>query len=103
MNVGIAVVASELEEAVETRTRRIRRGDVDGIVAFAHVEGGAVHVDRANGQRNQEVRVGIAVAVSVGRKVVGIKEVADLEILRDRLAVVARNSGREVLRRLDAS
>jgi len=96
-------IAGQLQEAVEARPRRVGGGNVNGIVAFAHVEGAAVHIHRLNSQRDQHVGVRVAVPVGVGREIVGIEEIANLEILRNRLAVVAGNSGSEVLRRFDAA
>ena len=78
-------------------------GQIDGVIALAHVERAAVDSDAVDGQRNQRIRIGVAVTVRVGGQIVGIQKVADLEVLRNGLAMVAGDSGSEILRRLDAS
>src|SRR5215472_10726126 len=102
-DVGIAVVARELQKVAEARAWSVSRCNVDRVVAFADVEGGTVHIDRLDGQRNKDVRVGVAIPVSIGGKVIRIEKIANLEVLRHRLTVVAGDSGSKVLRRLDAS
>src|SRR6516225_906828 len=61
-DVGIAIVAGKLKEAVESRPRSVSRRYIDGIVPFPYVEGRAVHANRLDGQRNQHVWIGVAVA-----------------------------------------
>src|SRR5208283_3034020 len=101
--VGVVVVARELEETADALARNVSRGEIDGVVAFANVEGSAIDGDGFDDWRDEKVRIGIAVAVSVGREVVGIEEIADLKELGDGLAVVAGNTRRKVLRRFDSS
>src|SRR5271165_402812 len=101
--VAVAIVSRELEEAADALSRDVRGSEIDGVVAFADVEGSAVHGHGFDGRRNKEVRIGVAVAVSISGKVVRVEEVADLKELGDRLSVVAGNAGGEILRRFDAS
>ena len=51
-------------------------------------------VDRS---RNEQVGVGIAIAVGVRGKIVGEQEIANSDVLRDRLPVIAGHAGREIL------
>ena len=78
-------------------------GEIDRVVAFAHIEGAAIDGDSFNDGRDEEVGIGIAIAVSIGGKVVRVEKVADLEELRDGLAVIAGYARREVLRSFDSA
>ena len=71
------------------------------MVAFADVEGAAIHGDGFDDGRDQKIRVGVAVAVRVGRQVIRIEKIADLIELRDGFAMIARYTRREILRSLD--
>src|SRR5271165_1228328 len=64
--ISIAVVSRELEKAVETLPGDVRGGEIDRVVSLANVERTAVDRDAIDGQRNQSVRIGVAIAVSVG-------------------------------------
>ena len=83
--------------------RQVGGGEINGVVSLADVEGPAVNSDRLDDGRDEEVGIGVPVTVSVRRKVVGIKEAADLEVLRDGLTVISGYAGREILRRLDSA
>src|SRR5271169_6469988 len=67
--VGIAVISRELEKAVEALPGDVRSGEIDGVVALAHVERTAVDGDAVDGQRDESVGIGVAVAVRVGGQV----------------------------------
>ena len=101
--VEVTVVAGELEEGVEALAGDVGGSEIDGVVALANVEGAAVNGDAIDGQRNESVGIGVSVAMSVGGKIVGVEKVSDLEILRDGLAVIARDAGSKILRGLDSS
>jgi hypothetical protein len=73
------------------------------MIAFTHIEGSAIRSDGLDQGGNDDVRVGIAVAMGVGRKVIRGKIAADLPEGGDRFAAVARDSGSEVLRGFDAA
>jgi hypothetical protein len=73
------------------------------VVAFSHVEGAAVGLYVLDDHRHHDVRVGIAIAVRVGAEIVRDEIGTDLKEGGDRLTVVAGDSGREILGRLDAS
>src|SRR5271167_4466406 len=95
-HIRVAIISGELEEAADALSRNVSGSEIDGVVAFADVEGAAIDGDGFNDGRNQEVWVGVAVAVCVSRQVVRVEEVANLKELRDGLAVVAGNAGREI-------
>ena len=73
------------------------------MIALAHVERAAIHLNALDHIRDINVRVGVAIAVGIRRQVVGHQVAAHLDVLRDRLAVVARYARRKILRRLDAA
>ena len=73
------------------------------MVAFPHIECAAIRLHAFDDGRDHDVRVGIAVAVRVGAQIVGHQEAADLDELRDGLAVIAGHARSEILRRLDAA
>src|SRR5208337_5478011 len=101
--VGVVIVARKLQETVDALARNISRREIDGVVAFANVEGSAIDGDGFDDWRNEEVGVGVAVSVSVGREIIRVEEIADLKKLGDGLAVVAGHARREVLRGFDSS
>src|SRR5262249_19123715 len=101
--IHVAVVARDLYEAVESESRNVGRCESDSIVALPNIKRPAVHTHCFNGCRDKKIRIGIPVPVCVCGQVVGIKKVADLEKLSYWLAVISRNTGREILRSLDAS
>lgn len=101
--IEVAIVGGELEEIVEALMGDVGGGEVDGVVAFADVEGATVDGHGFDGGRNEDVGVRVAVAVRVGGEVVRVEEIADLEELRDGLAMIGGDSGSEILRGFDAA
>src|SRR5208283_5927228 len=83
--VGVVIVARKLQETVDALARNISRREIDGVVAFANVEGSAIDGDGFDDWRNEEVGVGVAVSVSVGREIIRVEEIADLKKLGDGL------------------
>ena len=73
------------------------------MIALAHVEGAAVHLHAINHVGDEDIGVGVAVAVRICREVVGNQVAAHLDVHGNRLAVVAGYSGGKILRRLDAA
>ena len=101
--IDVAIVEGELRECVEAAARNVGGGEIDRVIPFPHIEGAAIDGDGFDDRRNQEIRIGVTVAVRVCRQIVGIEEIADLIELGDGLAVIAGDTGREILRRLDAA
>src|SRR6266852_3015636 len=99
----IVHVSGDSGEWFYLRSKTIADREVDGVVAMPHIEGTSVGLDVADSGGNQQVRVGIAVAVRVCRQIVLEKKIADLDVLCDGFAVVARHAGREVLGRFYSS
>ena len=79
--VRIAIVSRELEKAIEALPGNVGGSEIDRVVSLANIECAAVHRDAFDRQRNQDIRIGVTVAVSVGGQIVGIQKVADLEKL----------------------
>src|SRR2546423_10572244 len=73
------------------------------MVAFPNVKCGAVYGDAFNYWWNQDIRIGVAVAVGIGGKIVGGKEVVDLEELGGSLAMIAGAAGSKILRGFDST
>src|SRR5579885_3333909 len=73
------------------------------MVTLPDVERTSIHFDGLNDRRDQNVRIRIAVAMRVGGKIIGIKEVSNLKVLRNRLSMITGDSRRKILRRFDAA
>ena len=101
--IDIAVVTSELDEIAEALARNVSGGEIDGVVALADVEGATIDGDGIDDGGNQEIGIGVTVAVGVGGEIVGEEEIADLEELRDGFAVITGNAWSEILRGFDAA
>ena len=101
--VSVAIVAGELNKADEMRPGNVVSGQIDSIVTLANVESAAINRHRFNDRRDEHVGIGIAVAMSIGGKVVGKKEGPDLKILRDGLAMISGHAGRKILRRFNSA
>ena len=81
----------------------INGSQVQGVVAFANIEGAAIHLDALDDAGDEDIGVGVAVAMGVGGEVIGQEVFAHLEKLGDGLAVISGHTGCEILRRLDAA
>src|SRR5208337_851179 len=101
--VDVTIISCELDEAIEALPGNVGCGEIDGVISLAHIECAAVDRNAVDGQRDQEVGVGVPVSVSIGGQVIREEEIADLEKLRDGLTVVSGNPGGEILRGLYAS
>src|SRR5271165_2030599 len=101
--VEVAIISGELHKAGSSPSGNVRSRQVNGVIAFADIEGPAIYGNCFDNWRDQEIGIGIAVAMGVGRKVVWVEKVADLKELSDRLPVIAGNTWREVLRRFYSS
>src|SRR5579884_2292252 len=73
------------------------------MVTLPDVERTSIHFDGLNDRRDQNVRIRIAVAMRVGGKIIGIKEVSNLKVLRNRFSMITGDSRRKILRRFDAA
>ncbi len=71
------------------------------MIPFADIESATIDLDAFDDFWNKDVGVGVSVAVGVGGKIVRHQITAHCDELRDRLAVVARDSRCKILRRLD--
>ena len=82
----------------QTIAHAVGDGEIHGVVAFANVEGSAIGLRQTPMPfRNQDVRIGVSVAMSVRAEIVGDQEIADLEKLalsarRDRLQPLERST-----------
>ena len=101
--IAVAAIAAGLNKGRQASLHGIAEGEIDGVVAVAGIEGGAIDEHAADGLRNDDIGIGIPVAVGVGGEIVVEEKAVDVKELGDRFAVVACDSGREVLGRLDAS
>src|SRR5277367_2235157 len=101
--VEVLIVASQCEERIKLRTQSVGRGKILRMIAFAHIEGTAVHQDAADGLRDENVGVRVAVAVGVGGKIVGNQIASDLKVRGDGFAVIPGDARREILRSLDSA
>src|ERR1039458_3397340 len=77
--------------------------EIDRVVPLTHVERAGINLHSAECRGNDDVGVGVAVAVSVGGKIIGKKEIPNLQILADGFAVIASHAGGKILRRLDTA
>ena len=101
--IDVAIVKGELREGVEAAARDVGRGEVDGVIPFPHVERAAIDGDGFDDRRDEEIGIGVAVAVGVGGEIVGIEKIADLIELSDGLAVISGDARGEILRSFDAA
>src|SRR5271165_4970228 len=101
--VGIAIISRELYEAGQLLARNVVGSQIDRVIALQNVERAAIDGHLINDRRNKNVGIGVTIAVSIGRQIVGYQERPNLEVLRDGLAVVSGHARSEVLRRLDSS
>ncbi len=99
----VARVARKSEERSQMRSQPVDRRQVQRMIAFAHIVGAAVHLHAFNRTCDVDVRICVPVAMRIRRQIIRHKIAADLDVLRDRLAVVASHSWRKILRRLDAA
>ena len=99
----VARVARHREERRQMRAQSVDRSQVQRMIALAHVEGAAIHLHAFNCAGDENVRVGVAVAVRIRRQIIRQQVASHLDVLRDGLAVVASHSWRKILRRLDAA
>ncbi len=76
---------------------------VDRVIPFQHVKGAAIDLNAIDHLRNENVDIGITVAVRVGGEIVRGQISAYAKILRDRFAVISGHAGNEILRRLDSA
>ena len=101
--IRVAIVAGESEEPAQLRARIICGRQVQRMIALQHIESAAVCRHAAQHAGDVDIRVGVAVAMRVGGKVVGHQIAAHRDVLRNRFAVVAGHAGHKILRRLDAA
>jgi hypothetical protein len=73
------------------------------MIAFADIERAAIHPHALQYFRDKNVWVGVTVTVRICRKIVRNQIASNADILRDRLAMISGNAGREILRSLDAA
>jgi len=66
------------------------------VITFAHVESSAIGFDGSDAVGDQDVGIGVAIAVSVGGEIVGEKKIADLKKLTDGLAVISATPERNI-------
>ena len=101
--IDVPIVHGESQHRLQAIAETERDGGVHGIVALAHIESRPVGLHVFDGDGDDYIRIRIAVAVRVGWKIVRIQVSADLKEHGDRLAVIARHAGGEVLGRLYAT
>ncbi len=99
----VPVVGRQRNKRIQIRPQSVNRGKVQCVIAFAHVERAAVDLHALDDIGDIYVRIGIAVTVRIRRQVVRHQVRAHLNILRDRLAVIARHARRKILRRFDTA
>ena len=97
--VDIAVVAGYGQERLQLRAEIIGGGKILGVVSLADVEGAAIGLHAFDCRGNQNVRIGIAVAVGVGREIIGNQIAANLHVLSDWFAVISGDARSKILRR----
>jgi len=85
------------------RAQAVSGCQVQRVIALQHIEGAAIGRYTAQHSGNVDIRVGIAIAVGVGREVVCNQIVAHRDVLGDGFAVVSSHAGRKILRCLDAA
>src|ERR1700687_5964634 len=79
---GVVVhVSADFGERFESRPKTISNRKVHRVISVPHVEGAGVGRDIPDCRWNQQVWVGIAIAMSVRRQVVLKQKVADLDVL----------------------
>src|SRR5579872_7036355 len=101
--VVIVQVSGEFRERFESRTKPISDRKILRVISVPHIESAGVGRDISDSRWNQQVRIGIAIAMGIRRQIVLKQKITDLDVLCNRLAVVACDSGGEVLRRFYAA
>jgi hypothetical protein len=71
------------------------------MVSFPNIERSAINLDAFQNLRNKYIRIGIAVAMGIGRQIVRHEIAAHADVLRNGFAVISRNTRRKVLWRFD--
>src|ERR1700735_1110335 len=71
------------------------------MVSFPTIERPAINLDAFENLRNKYVRIGIAIAMGIGRQIVRHEIAAHGDVLRNGFAVISRNPRRKVLWRFD--
>src|SRR5579864_8402733 len=64
---NVALVAGQSEKWVEVGAETVRGSQIQSVIALADVERAAIHRDALDHIRDINVRIGVAVAVSIGR------------------------------------
>src|SRR3984893_2341644 len=101
--IQVALITSEGQKGIETRTPPVGRGQIDGMISLSDVERAAVDLNAFDRLRNKDVWVGISVAMRICRQIVRHQISADGDELRDRFAVIAGDAGRKVLRSFNSA
>ena len=73
------------------------------MISLPYVESAAIRLHTLDHGRHENIWVGVSISVGVGGKIVRDQVASDLEVLRNRLAVISRYTWRKVLWGLDAS
>jgi len=100
--IRIAIVAGKGEKAIQLRAQAVGRGQVESVVAFEHVECAAVGGYAAERSGDVDIRVGVSIAVRVGREIIRDEVAAHGDVLGNGFAVIAGHAGNKILRCLDA-
>jgi len=85
------------------RAQPIRRCQIDRMITLSDIERAAVDLNAFDHLWNKDIWVGISIAVRICRQIVRNHVSAHGDELRDRFAVIAGDSRREVLRSLDSA
>src|SRR5580704_7715629 len=83
--VKISIVSGKGKEGIKLSAQSVRCRKILRMVAFAHIERAPVYLNATDDLGNKNVRVGVAVAMGIGRQIVGNEIAADLDVRGDGL------------------
>ena len=72
----------------------INNREIFSVISFTHVECAAIGLHAFQNARDQDVGVGIIVAMRMGRQIVRNQIGSDLDVLGNRLSMISRHSRR---------
>ena len=101
--IDVSIVPGNFHKIVQPFPGNVRTGQINRMISFSHVKSTAVHRHRFDDRCNKEIRIGIPIAMSIGRKIIRKEKVTYLEELRDGFAMVSGYTGRKILGSLDSA
>src|ERR1700722_11785098 len=102
-HIDVPVIRGYGDKRVYLRMKMVSCSQVERVVPLQHVKGAPIDLNAIDRLRNENVDIGITVAVRVGGEIVRGQISANAKILRDRFAVISGHAGNEILRRLDSA